>query len=248
MGFCRSQGRPCSRDSTNWPWLVRGTGRARRCFSWMKGPRTTSGWASWALRSDRSKAFAVGTADNSARPINDGALWMGFRPPGRVTFFLLAQEESNQRRRSPGIRPLTLRARGSLIPSLFQGHVAEGHPWPIAPLAATMPLNPLQSDSIRPSGGTSPGPILCCERADACWPEVAPPCIRRAEVPVRRPSGGVTQGDEPQGCGERLKGPWMALVSRPPEWHRWEGTPPKAGPDVGVPFFLVTLSWANKKK
>ena len=32
------------------------------------------------------------------------------------------------------------------------------------------------------------------------------------------------QGDEPQGCGERLKGPWKALVSRSPEWHRKEGS------------------------
>ena len=45
-----------------------------------------------------------------------------------------------------------------------------------------------------------------------------------ARVPVRRPSGGVAQGDEPHGCGERLKGPWTALVSRPPERHRREGS------------------------
>ena len=45
-----------------------------------------------------------------------------------------------------------------------------------------------------------------------------------ARLPVRRPSGGVAQGDEPHGCGERLKGPWMALVSRPPARHRKEGS------------------------
>jgi len=32
------------------------------------------------------------------------------------------------------------------------------------------------------------------------------------------------QGDEPHGCGERLKGPRMALVSRPPEQRRREGS------------------------
>ena len=36
--------------------------------------------------------------------------------------------------------------------------------------------------------------------------------------------------------------------SRPPERHRKEGTPPQAGPDVGVPFSLVTFSWARKRK
>ena len=43
-------------------------------------------------------------------------------------------------------------------------------------------------------------------------------------APFRRPNGIVAEGSEPHGCGERLKGPWMALVSRPPEWHRKEGS------------------------
>ncbi len=46
----------------------------------------------------------------------------------------------------------------------------------------------------------------------------------RSRIPIRRPSGGVAQGDEPHGCGERLKGPGTALVSRPPERHRSEGS------------------------
>ena len=36
-------------------------------------------------------------------------------------------------------------------------------------------------------------------------------------APFRRPNGIVVEGSEPHGCGERLKGPWMALVSRPLE-------------------------------
>jgi len=39
---------------------------------------------------------------------------------------------------------------GSLAPSLLQGPAAKGHPWPIAALAASMPLNPLRNDSARP--------------------------------------------------------------------------------------------------
>lgn len=42
---------------------------------------------------------------------------------------------------------------GSLAPSLFQGHAAKGHPWPIAALSASMPLNPLHNDSTRPPDG-----------------------------------------------------------------------------------------------
>ena len=45
-----------------------------------------------------------------------------------------------------------------------------------------------------------------------------------ARVPVRRPSGGVAEGDEPHGCGERRKGAGTPLVRRPPEWHRKEGS------------------------
>ena len=40
-----------------------------------------------------------------------------------------------------------------LTPSLLRGHAAKGHPWPIAALAASMPLNPLHNDSTRPSDG-----------------------------------------------------------------------------------------------
>ena len=44
----------------------------------------------------------------------------------------------------------------SLIPSLLRGSPRKGHPWPFiggtpSPLAASMPLAPLRSDSIRPS-------------------------------------------------------------------------------------------------
>ena len=39
----------------------------------------------------------------------------------------------------------------SLIPSLLRGSPRKGHPWPFTALAASMPLAPLSSDSIRPS-------------------------------------------------------------------------------------------------
>ena len=70
----------------------------------------------------------------------------------------------------------------------------------------------------------------------------------RTSFPVRRPSGGVAQGDEPHGCGERLKGPWMALVSRPPERHRSEGSlSRRPDPDAGVAFFGYFLLARQEK-
>jgi len=61
-----------------------------------------------------------------------------FRPAGRVTF--VSRDKSNQKRlpRHPALRF----APGSFAPSPFQRHAAKGHPWPIAALAASMPLNP----------------------------------------------------------------------------------------------------------
>jgi hypothetical protein len=49
----------------------------------------------------------------------------------------------------PSIR--VSRREPSLIPSMLRGPAYKGHPWPFTPLAASMPLAPLRSDSIRPS-------------------------------------------------------------------------------------------------
>ena len=80
---------------------------------------------------------------------------------------LLAVAPKGTKKSCPYIR-VSLRST-SLTPSLFQGHAAKGHPWPIAALgfgilrrstsyihvvvAAFMPLNPLHNDSVRPPEG-----------------------------------------------------------------------------------------------
>ena len=65
-------------------------------------------------------------------------------------------------------------------------------------------------------------------------------------APFRRPNGIVVEGSEPHGCGERLKGPRMALVSRPLE-RRWsEGTSPQARPDVGGKRFWLLFPRLEK--
>jgi hypothetical protein len=76
----------------------------------------------------------------------------GFAPHGRVTFLLLVQQESNQRKRTPGIR-VSLRET-SLAPVPLRGPAYKGHPWPFKPLAASMRLVPLRNTSTRPPDGT----------------------------------------------------------------------------------------------
>jgi len=212
----------------------------------------------------------------------------------------------------PCIRP-RLR-RGSLAPVTFQGSAAKGHPWPIAALAASMPLNPFQATCARPpergvwcglkgcaiGDGRVTRSLPTCLQSNPPWPgknlleacggkccavfhptsllwghvmtgrscSVIPrsastprvplrnACVRLPEedsspgrlmdrrltslcfavdfalcvsmcgltgstrFPFSRESGIVAQGGELHGCGERLKGPWMALVSRPLE-RQW---------------------------
>ena len=50
----------------------------------------------------------------------------------------------------PIVRP-SLRS-GSLAPALLRGPAATGHPWPIAALPASMPVDPLLRTSSRPPG------------------------------------------------------------------------------------------------
>ena len=61
-----------------------------------------------------------------------------FRPLGRPPL-ANAPKEAKVLPRTSGF---SLGAKNSLVESKFQGHAAKGHPWPIAALAASMPLNP----------------------------------------------------------------------------------------------------------
>ena len=92
---------------------------------------------------------AAGVVRGSCRCWFSGWLRQWFRPAGRVTF--VSRDKSNQKRlpRHPALRF----APGSFAPSPFQGRAAKGHPWPIASLAASMPLNPFHDDSAHPPEG-----------------------------------------------------------------------------------------------
>jgi len=91
-----------------------------------------------------------------------GGLKHWFRPAGRVTF--VSRDKSNQKRLP--LHPALRFAPGSFAPSLFQGHAAKGHPWPIAALAASMPLNPFHDDSTHPPDkGRLVSPAGPCRRS-----------------------------------------------------------------------------------
>jgi len=79
------------------------------------------------------------------RPIALAARRIGFALLGES---LLAIAPKGTKRSCPYIR-VSLRST-SLIPSLLRGSPRKGHPWPFTALAASMPLAPLRSDSIRP--------------------------------------------------------------------------------------------------
>ena len=53
------------------------------------------------------------------------------------------------------VLPLASGSRCARLPSsiIAPGAAAKGHPWPIAALAASMPLNPFHNDSTRPPDG-----------------------------------------------------------------------------------------------
>ena len=166
----------------------------------------------------------------------------GCAPSGASLFFARAKK-SKQKKHAPTF--------GSSLRSDFprsgaaSGVVTMGRPCPIAPRSASMPRAPLRNASTRPLNGEFPRPTQFC----------SPLAFRKLRViadlggsvamgPVSRVSGIGAQRVEPQGCGERRRGPWMALVRRPSE-RRWSERTPSAqrsGPDVGCAFSLVTFS------
>ncbi len=106
---------------------------------------------------------AYGAAPSSARPagcaLHGASLAFApcshsIGPAGRSIGFALLGEslfpnaEKVTKNACPCIR-VSLRST-SLIPSLLRGSPRKGHPWPFTALAASMPLAPLRSDSIRP--------------------------------------------------------------------------------------------------
>ncbi len=129
---------------------------------------------------------------------------------------LVWPRERNQREGHPDIRPRLW--RGSLPPVPLRGPAYTGLPCPVMPLAAIRAARPparhLHSASWR-------GP-------SSEWPEsfflglwlLLHSIPGSTRCPFRRANGIVAQRDEPQGSGERRKGPGKDLVCWPLE-RRW---------------------------
>jgi len=122
-------GMPAAVRSANWPSHgPLALGRSELAREWMVAAR----------------AFLYDAALSSARPT--GCALHGAS--------LLANAPKGTKKSCPCIR-VSLRST-ALIPSLLRGSPRKGHPWPFtggtpSPFAASMPLTPLRSDSIRPS-------------------------------------------------------------------------------------------------
>ncbi len=106
-------------------------------------------------------------------------------------------------------------AQGSFAPSPFQGHAAKGHPWPIASLAASMPLNPFHVDSAHPSERGDWWRLLV--RAKRSKAQATPTIFQatRTPSPVRMPSGGAAQGGREAGRRARNEGAGTPLRDGP---------------------------------
>src|SRR5690606_24934252 len=146
----------------------------------------------------------------------------------------------------PYIRP-RLR-RGSFAPSPLRGSSYKGHPWPFTTLAASLRLAPLRNDSAHPPERGGWWRLLV--RAKRSKAQATPTIFQatRSQFPVRRPSGGVAQGDARQDAERGTKGQGRPFVTAP-------GAAPERGksgrrpdPDVGRAFSLVTFSFARAKR
>ena len=119
-----------------------------------------AGW--WGLESGHlcREVFWLGAL--RVQPIGAVGRRIGFALLGDSLFSVAKKVSKNA---CPSIRP---RLRwSSLAPVTLQGPAAKGHPWPIAALAASMPLNPFHATCARPpERGDSVVPESSCNEVD----------------------------------------------------------------------------------
>ena len=160
------------------------------------------------------EAFGLGLGVLRVQPTGAVGRRIGFALLGE---FLLAVAPKGTKKSCPSIR-VSLRST-ALVPSLLRGPAYKGHPWPFTPLAASMPLAPLRSDSIRPSERgvwcRLPGPACSNQRNALDLTLLEKLQATRSGFPFRRPSTGVAQGGSRHGCRERSDGTWMSLRDAP---------------------------------
>ncbi len=137
-----------------------------------------------------------------------------------------------------------------LIPSLLRGSPRKGHPWPFTALAASMPLAPLRSDSIRPSERGVRCRLVDCSSANkqSVFSFAVYGLSGNSDPsPFRRPSVGAAQGDARHGCRARSDGPGMALRDAPRSSAGGRGVLRSKTRMLGWPsFWLLFLGHSRK--
>ncbi len=132
-----------------------------------------------------------------------------------------------------------------------RGRLTRVIPGPCKPFAASMPLNPLRSDSTHPPERGGWCRLLTCAKKSKAN-QATPTAFQatRPPFPVRRLSGGVAQGtrgrtpSEERRTGPPRQGrPFVTAPGAAPERGKSGRRP---DPDVGVAFSLVTFSWPDK--
>ncbi|AKN25750.1 hypothetical protein AB691_0839 [Stutzerimonas stutzeri] len=140
---------------------------------------------------------------------------------GSIGFALLGDSlfpnaEKVSKNACPCIR-VSLRST-SLTPSALRGPANKGHPWPFTPLAASMPLAPLRTDSVRPpERGIWWGLIASSStnKQRVLVPLFANFQAARTRLPFRRSSVGAAQGDARHGRRARSEGTGTSLRDGP---------------------------------
>ncbi len=147
------------------------------------------------------------------------ARWCGFRPAGRVTFF--SREKSNQKRLPLHPAPA---APGFVRSIAAPKAVVQGPSLALYDSRRIPAARPLRNDSAHPS--ERGGWCRLLVRAKRSKAQATPTIFQatRTPSPVRRPSGGVAQGDARHGRRARSEGAGTPLRDVPPERHRSEGS------------------------
>ncbi len=138
------------------------------------------------------------------------ARWCGFRPAGRVTFF--SREKSNQKRLPLHPAPA---APGFVRSIAAPKAVVQGPSLALYDSRRIPAARPLRNDSAHPS--ERGGWCRLLVRAKRSKAQATPTIFQatRTPSPVRRPSGGVAQGDARHGRRARSEGTGTSLRDGP---------------------------------
>ncbi len=172
------------------------------------------------------------------------ARWCGFRPAGRVTFF--SREKSNQKRLPLHPAPA---APGFVRSIAAPKAVVQGPSLALYDSRRIPAARPLRNDSAHPS--ERGGWCRLLVRAKRSKAQATPTIFQatRTPSPVRRPSGGVAQGDARHGRRARSEGAGTPLRDGPRSGTGAREVWPQARPGCRARFlFGYFLFRASKEK